>query len=595
MTYESHQEGDSERELEQVRRDLAELAQYVVGDVWSQTVVDPLWSFPLPELIPLEELGAISSLDVDSGFDEYLERYGHTVDERIRVPSKASLSPRASADEALRALPSSFLDDPALFSLAENWDFVFGESSTPAKWELRASNLQSKIDVIEEGLFQQLLRKRLEFDVCQGGIKKLKGALDALSVGISAQRGRLRALSGLGCRAAPGLCRRRENLQVVLELLKRISGTAEAIFHIKTVLDDPEATDADYAEVLLHYKDVSESAADMRGRIRALDDLLGTDDLTEAIIVEKRHAKLEQVVGDAYREGILALKATLRAEQWKYVTESEFVEALATRLDGEVVEGGKIILCGRRYGVVRSVDPLVAVLNELMLLEDKTDKTKEICESIDKARDTMALVVEALRIFNSLTSQLVLGAGAIQTAGLKTITVKTLAIACEQIELAAAIGKRVQDPCESHEELNLCVQELEIHSKEIRRKIVAVAVELLVPAMKNATVALGSTSLLSSVDEDDGLMPYFKDLVENMLRNFALVAKIVRASLREPDVDELLEDICAEISVWIRDAGARARETSEARLEVYRRHVCHLHSRFGTVWASPAINKLVMS
>jgi len=599
---------DERRAIERARRELAELS-YPSGDVWrleeqQLESILPSWS-TAAELVSLEELGAIPSLDAGTAFGDYLAKFAAKIDDRIRVPPATAVAPAAAPSGSLDDLPASFLDDPASFSLDENWEFVFGEAkaSSPAKWEERATSLQSTIDFIEEDLFRRLLQKRSELRSCQGAIAKLKEEVGRLSGGVGAHRVDLRrALDGLGCREAPALSRRRANVQVVIEYLKRMCDVAEAMADIKTVLDDPQASDSEYREVLVHYNDVSESVRDMRGRIAAVDDLLSADGgLTEAIIMEKRHSKLEQLIGDAYREGMAALKAVLRREQWRYVTDLARLEALAARLEetGLVVDvdvdvdGGKLSVDGRRYGVVGSIDALVAVLNELKLFDDKTDVDGGGGDDkINNNVDARTLMVEALRIFNGMTSQLVLGAGAIDSAGLKSITVRTLCIACEQLQLVAAIARQmmIQDsgPRTSHDEFELCVQELEIHSKDIREKIVAVAVELLVPQMKSAAVALGSTMHLASLDEDDGLMPYFKDLVESMVRDFAIVAKLSRSSLCEADADALLENICAEISVWLRDVSARVKHP-----EVYQRHVRYLHSRLAAVWASPSFDRLL--
>ena len=44
----------------------------------------------------------------------------------------------------------------------------------------------------------------------------------------------------------------------------------------------------------------------------------------------------------------------------------------------------------------------------------------------DAAADLLAKLIEVLKMFNSRTCQLILGAGALQLLGLKTITVKNL-------------------------------------------------------------------------------------------------------------------------------------------------------------------------
>jgi vacuolar protein sorting-associated protein 54 len=53
--------------------------------------------------------------------------------------------------------------------------------------------------------------------------------------------------------------------------------------------------------------------------------------------------------------------------------------------------------------------------------------------------DTSQRVVELLRTFNSRTCQLILGAGAMQVSGLKSISVKHLAVACHSVRAVLAL------------------------------------------------------------------------------------------------------------------------------------------------------------
>ena len=52
---------------------------------------------------------------------------------------------------------------------------------------------------------------------------------------------------------------------------------------------------------------------------------------------------------------------------------------------------------------------------------------------------------ELLKLFNSRTCQLVLGAGAVSTAGLKTITIRNLAVTLRSLELVAATIQGVRE------------------------------------------------------------------------------------------------------------------------------------------------------
>ena len=82
----------------------------------------------------------------------------------------------------------------------------------------------------------------------------------------------------------------------------------------------------------------------------------------------------------------------------------------------------------REFGIVKSTKPLITALYDLK--EAALDKDMDAF-----ATDVAHRVIELFRLFNGKMCQLVLGAGAMHTAGLKSISVKHLAISCEQIDL----------------------------------------------------------------------------------------------------------------------------------------------------------------
>lgn len=91
---------------------------------------------------------------------------------------------------------------------------------------------------------------------------------------------------------------------------------------------------------------------------------------------------------------------------------------------------------GREFGIVKSTKPLIAALYDL----------KKAALDIDTfATDVAHRVIELFRLFNGKTCQLVLGAGAMHTAGLKSISVKHLAISCEQIDLLLLLLSVLRD------------------------------------------------------------------------------------------------------------------------------------------------------
>lgn len=98
--------------------------------------------------------------------------------------------------------------------------------------------------------------------------------------------------------------------------------------------------------------------------------------------------------------------------------------------------GDYLKIKGREFGTIKSIKPLIAALYDL----------EKVALDMDTfATDVAHRVIELFRLFNGKTCQLVLGAGAMQTAGLKSISVKHLAISCEQLDLLLLLSSVFRD------------------------------------------------------------------------------------------------------------------------------------------------------
>ena len=99
-------------------------------------------------------------------------------------------------------------------------------------------------------------------------------------------------------------------------------------------------------------------------------------------------------------------------------------------------------------------------------------------------------IAELLRVFNSRTSQLVLGAGSMRTAGLRSITAKHLALAQQSVRLflevtpavSAALSPTLPDTRRTQllSEFTSTVRDLEKHKTELQTKMVSIARDRLV-------------------------------------------------------------------------------------------------------------------
>ncbi|KAJ7510150.1 Vps54-like protein-domain-containing protein [Mycena galericulata] len=97
--------------------------------------------------------------------------------------------------------------------------------------------------------------------------------------------------------------------------------------------------------------------------------------------------------------------------------------------------------------------------------------------------DTMSRVIEFLKAFNSRTCQVVLGAGAMRSAGLKNITAKHLALASQSLSIMIALIPYVRETFRRHLSQKQAVMLVEFdklkrdyqeHQNEIHTKLIAI-------------------------------------------------------------------------------------------------------------------------
>ncbi|GJJ12553.1 hypothetical protein Clacol_006796 [Clathrus columnatus] len=97
--------------------------------------------------------------------------------------------------------------------------------------------------------------------------------------------------------------------------------------------------------------------------------------------------------------------------------------------------------------------------------------------------DTMGRIIEFLKAYNSRTCQVVLGAGAMRSAGLKNITAKHLALASQSLSIAIALIPYIRETFRRHLSVTQAVMLIEFdklkrdyqeHQHEIHAKLVAI-------------------------------------------------------------------------------------------------------------------------
>ncbi len=119
------------------------------------------------------------------------------------------------------------------------------------------------------------------------------------------------------------------------------------------------------------------------------------------------------------------------------------------------------------------------------------------------------------KVFNARTCQLVLGAGAMQTSGLKSITAKHLALACQALGATTALVRphlqqKLTSPIQQPRralllpEFDRVLQDLTVHRDEILGKLVAIMEQRLEGSIVQLPV-YGQQWLMASAHHEEGV------------------------------------------------------------------------------------------
>ena len=170
--------------------------------------------------------------------------------------------------------------------------------------------------------------------------------------------------------------------------------------------------------------------------------------------------------GCATREELLSLHPVLRESL-----------GLGSREEGGEGEVEELQVQGEPHTFADSVLPLLASLSSYLSLQDQ----------LPGARVEVGLkMADLLKLFNSRTCQLVLGAGAVSLAGLKTITIRNLAVTLRTLSLVSGLipslrARLLDSPGLSDKQevtlarnLDSAAKDYSDHLGEVERKIVQI-------------------------------------------------------------------------------------------------------------------------
>ncbi|XP_026458093.1 vacuolar protein sorting-associated protein 54, chloroplastic-like [Papaver somniferum] len=167
-------------------------------------------------------------------------------------------------------------------------------------------------------------------------------------------------------------------------------------------------------------------------------------------------------------------------------------------------------------------------------------------------------VVELLKFFNTRTCQLVLGAGAMQVSGLKSITAKHLALASQVIsfmhaiipEIRTVLFLRVPESCKATlmSEIGRVAQDYKVHRDEIHSKLVQIMRERLLVHLRGLPQIVESWNR----PEDNDSQP--SQFVRSLTKEVGFFQRILSRTLHENDVQAIFGQVVQIFHTQISDA-----------------------------------------
>ncbi|EIW68910.1 hypothetical protein TREMEDRAFT_62628 [Tremella mesenterica DSM 1558] len=216
----------------------------------------------------------------------------------------------------------------------------------------------------------------------------------------------------------------------------------------------------------------------------------------------------------------------------------------------------------RNFFVVR------ATMETLELLEDYL---KIVINLELVVTDVMSRIVEFLKSFNSRTCQVVLGAGAMRSAGLKNITAKHLALASQSLSVVVALIPYIREFVRRHlspkqavmlTEFDKLKRDFQEHQNEIHAKLVAIMSDrLAVHCASLRDIDWESTS------EKNGPSLYAELLVKETATLHKVLSKYLPAQTVESVMSEVLGAIVYRVGEEYKKVELKSEEAKRRMLQ----------------------------
>jgi vacuolar protein sorting-associated protein 54 len=258
-----------------------------------------------------------------------------------------------------------------------------------------------------------------------------------------------------------------------------------------------------------------------------------------------------------HASNVALLNGSVESEKWAYAPISDGCVDQLRALGGSLVSLQNSTSEHSTNGSTTSATTVIEIEGKSFHLTATTQvlfkilhRNLEFAEAVPSfLADTSQRVVELLRTFNSRTCQLILGAGAMQVSGLRSISVKHLAVACHSVRavlaLFPALMSRFVEPV-SLPRRTLILKELErtshdmtVHCTEINNKIIAIMCERLTPMHEFArilTASLGPVATLTEAPPPSGM-------AINTIKQLQILADILTNTALVGDKETIMQQV----------------------------------------------------
>ncbi|EOY25516.1 VPS54 isoform 1 [Theobroma cacao] len=189
-------------------------------------------------------------------------------------------------------------------------------------------------------------------------------------------------------------------------------------------------------------------------------------------------------------------------------------------------------------------------------------------------------VVEILKFFNTRTCQLVLGAGAMQVSGLKSITSKHLALASQVISFTYAIIPeirqilflKVPEPRKSLLllEFDRVAQDYKVHRDEIHTKLVQIMRERLLVHLR------GLPQIVESWNRPEDAEPQPSQFARSLIKEVGYLQRVLSRTLHEADVQAIFRQVVVIFHSQISEAFSRLEITTPQAKDRLHRDIKHI-------------------